>query len=143
MDDLVAHHALTALVHRYTHAGDTGRFDDLVACFTPDGTLTVDDRPPCAGRDAIRAFLRGTGDAAVTAPRMRHHLTTMSFTLEGDDTATGTAYFQVTTERGLDHWGRYRDRYVRTPEGWRFAARHVRVDGVTPGGWAATRRGGG
>jgi hypothetical protein len=40
---------------------------------------------------------------------------------------------------GLDHWGRYTDRFVRVDGTWLFAQRSVRVDGATPGGWAALR----
>ncbi len=40
------------------------------------------------------------------------------------------------TERGLDHWGRYVDRYLREPDRWRFARRKVTIDGSVPGGWA-------
>jgi hypothetical protein len=44
------------------------------------------------------------------------------------------------TDRGVDHWGRYRDRYVRSAGAWRFAERRVRVEGVAAGSWAAQRR---
>jgi len=44
--------------------------------------------------------------------------------------ATGTCYFLVIANRGLDHWGRYRDRYRRSGLGpWRFEHRLVRRDG--------------
>ncbi len=43
------------------------------------------------------------------------------------------------TLHGLDHWGRYTDRFERVDERWLFAHRAVRVDGATPDGWAALR----
>jgi hypothetical protein len=55
--------------------------------------------------------------------------------------AIGACTFVVLTDRGLDHWGRYRDAYVRDGSRWLFRQRRVRVDGWTPGSWAAARRG--
>ena len=51
------------------------------------------------------------------------------------ETATSRCYYQVLTDRGLDHWGRYIDRYRRVDGRWRFAERKVTTDGVIPGGW--------
>jgi hypothetical protein len=55
------------------------------------------------------------------------------------DHAAARSYFQVLTMRGLDHWGRYTDRFVSHDGTWQFSHRSVRVDGATPGGWAAMR----
>ena len=63
-----------------------------------------------------------------------------TITIDGPDAAHGAAYFFVVTERGPDHWGRYRDLYVRRDGRWLFASRKVRVDGVAPGSWAEERR---
>jgi hypothetical protein len=41
-------------------------------------------------------------------------------------------YFFVITDIGLDHWGRYVDRYVVEDNRWKFAARQVTVDGWSP-----------
>src|SRR5262249_43867324 len=55
--------------------------------------------------------------------------------------ACGFAYFVVLTARGLDHWGRYDDRYTTASGGrWLFASRRVRLDGWTEGSWAGARR---
>jgi hypothetical protein len=48
------------------------------------------------------------------------------------------------TEHGVDHWGRYRDRFVPdrdnpSDDRWLFAYRYVKTDGTVPGGWAAGR----
>ena len=43
------------------------------------------------------------------------------------------------TAGGLDHWGRYTDRFGCVDGRWVFTQRSVRVDGATPGGWAALR----
>ena len=50
--------------------------------------------------------------------------------------ADGRCYFSVLTPGGLDHWGRYRDRYRAVDGRWLFEERRIRVDAMVPGGWA-------
>ena len=141
--DLAAREAIRDLVARYAVAADRGRFDDVVALFTPDGVLELPDDRRAQGRDGILAFLRGTGAdlrAVTTVPTIRHHVTTHEITLTTPTTATGRVYFFVVTERGPDHWGTYRDDCVSTPDGWRFAKRRVRIDGRAEGSWSEERK---
>ncbi len=140
--EVAAREAIRELVARYAQLADRGRLDDLVALFLPDGVLRIDDRPPLAGRDAIRAFLGGTAtDLTATTRVLRHHTSTHAIDVAGPTEATGACYFLVVTDRGPDHWGRYRDVYRVHDGAWRFAERRVRVDGSAPGSWAAERRG--
>jgi hypothetical protein len=140
--ELVAREAIRETIGRYAHTADTGRFDELVDLFAPDGVLEVHGEPPLAGRDAIREFLHGVGvdlaDAS-TVPLIRHHVTSISIAVITRDEARAACYFLAITEHGIDHWGRYRDNFVRAGEHWLFAHRRVRTDGATPGGWAAGR----
>lgn len=141
--ELAARETIRDLVARYAHAADTGRFEEVAALFTTDGVLETPDRVEHRGREAIRALLAGAGKAlaeATAVPLIHHHVSSLRLAITGPDDATGAAYFLAVTERGPDHWGRYRDRYQRAGEGWRFAHRRVRLDGWTPGGWAAERR---
>ena len=141
--DLAARAAIRELVAAYAHAGDTGKFEALCALFMADGVLEIDDGRVFAGREAIHAFLTGTGTdlrADAERPLIRHHVSSVSVTIDDPDHAHGASYFFVVTQRGPDHWGRYRDRYVRCADGWRFAHRHAQVDGMAPGSWAAERR---
>lgn len=136
-DVAIARDAIRDLVAAYAHAADRGRFDDLATLFAPQGVLELDDGRRMTGRDAIVAFLRSTAGAALPdAARpllVRHHVASHRIVVEGPHVAHGWAYFVVFTERGPDHWGRYRDAYVHTAREWRFASRHVRVDGRTAG----------
>lgn len=119
-------------IARYAHCVDGGRFDELVELFAPDGILEVEGEPAHRGRDAIRAFVTGTGRdlaAGTGAPNIRHHVSNVLIELDGPDRARARCYFLV-TDRGVDHWGRYRDDLVRTDDGWRFAHRRVRTDGA-------------
>lgn len=141
--ELVAREEIRELVAQYAHFGDGGRFAEMVALFADDGVLRIDDRPPLEGRNAMLAFLGETKrdqPASPAARYIRHHVTTLRIEVTSPDDATGAAYFFVVTDRGPDHWGRYRDRYVRVGGRWRFAERRVRVDGTAPGSWAAGRR---
>jgi 3-phenylpropionate/cinnamic acid dioxygenase small subunit len=129
-------------IARYAHCVDGGRFDELVELFTPDGALEVEGESPHRGRDAIRAFVAGTGRdlaAATDAPRIRHHIGSVVIELAGKEQARARSYFLAVTDHGVDHWGRYRDDLVRSGDQWRFARRQVRTDASAPGSWAAGR----
>jgi hypothetical protein len=51
------------------------------------------------------------------------------------EAASAASYFLAITERGPDHWGRYRDRLVAVGGRWLFHHRRVRTDGHAPGSW--------
>ena len=134
--DLAAREAIRETVARYAHLVDRGRIDELVELFTEDGTLEAGDRPPARGRAAIRAFFMETAkQLASTAerPLIRHHVSNLVVEVTGSDSASAEAYFLAVTERGPDHWGRYRDRFARVGARWLFAQRRARVDGHAPG----------
>jgi ketosteroid isomerase-like protein len=134
--EAVAREAIRDVISRYNHAGDHGRLEALAQCFAPDGVLDLKDVPPIEGRAAIRTHLGGVverlADASVR-PVLRHHVSSILITLEGPDTANAASYFLVFTEIGLDHWGRYGDRFTRLDGQWLIAHRKVRVDGASPG----------
>jgi ketosteroid isomerase-like protein len=141
--ELAAREAIRELVARYAHLADTGRFDELLELFAEDAVLEPGEAPAARGRDAIRAFLTGTGASLAAAsgrPLIRHHVSNLRIDVHSPCAAEGSSYFFVVTERGPDHWGRYRDTYVNSGGRWRFASRRARLDGVAPGSWAAERR---
>jgi hypothetical protein len=132
--EAIAREQIRDVISRYNHAGDRGRLDELARCFAPDGVLDLKDVPPLEGRDAIEAHLRGVVSRladATTRPVLRHHVSSTRIELVGGDAATAASYFLVFTEVGLDHWGRYGDRFVRVGGEWLIAHRRVRVDGAT------------
>jgi uncharacterized protein (TIGR02246 family) len=144
--ELSAREAVRYTIASYTYAADSGHFDDVAALFAPDGILEVHGigGAVAEGRDAILGFFRGVGgDVVTTAPpgRMQHHVSSVRVAVESPTVATATCYFTVMTGAGVDHWGRYKDRFVPEELGdrWLFAHRLVRTDGRTPGGWADTR----
>lgn len=134
--ELAARERVRDLIAHYNLAGDRGWLDDMLALFTPEATLTIDGHDHI-GQDAIRAVF-----AKAKGPRpelIRHHVATLKIDVADTDHASSRCYFQVLTMRGLDHWGRYSDRFVRRDDRWLFSHRSVRVDGATPGGWASLR----
>lgn len=141
--EIAAREEIRDLVASYAHLADTGRFDALCDLFAEDGVLHGGDAPEARGREAIRRFLTGTGaslEDATRATLIRHHVSNLKIDVESPDSARGVAYFFVMTELGPDHWGRYRDVYVRAGGRWLFAHRRARLDGYAPGSWSARRR---
>src|SRR5437879_10116710 len=112
--ELAAREQIRETVARYAHLVDTGRLDELVALFAEDGTLEAGDRPPAHGRAAIRNLFLDTGHrlAAAASPLIRHHVSNVMIEVGDAASANAVSYFLVITERGPDHWGRYRDRFV-------------------------------
>lgn len=141
--EIAAREGVRDTLSRYAHAADSGRFDDLVALFTEDGVMDVEGREPFRGREAILGFLTNTKQSlreTTARPFIRHHVSSIQIDVDGPTEARAASYFFAITERGPDHWGRYRDRLVWRDGRWLFAERKVRVDGRAAGGWAAGRR---
>jgi hypothetical protein len=145
MWEVAARESIRHTIASYTFFADHGRFDDVAELFTVDGVLEVRGigRALAEGRGAIRKFFGGVGsDVVMTAPpgRMQHHVTGMRIDVESPDVASAFSYFTVMTGAGVDHWGRYRDQFTVYRDQWLFRHRRVDTDGVTPGGWADSRR---
>jgi len=141
--ELIAREEIRELVAAYAHLADGGRFDELVALFADDAVLKAGDADEVRGRAALRAFFTGTGSnlrEKTQAALIRHHVSNLRIEVDGPDAARGTSYFFVVTERGPDHWGRYRDEYVRRDGRWLFRYRRARLDGFAPDSWTARRR---
>lgn len=136
--------AIRDLVARYNASGDSGRVDAVVALFWPDASMEVGGpaEPQVrtghgeiasiftgAATTAFRPADAGAGEPPVFRHHVRHFVATHVIDVVDDDHATGYAYFQVLMLHGLDHWGRYFDRYERRDGEWRFAHRRVVLDG--------------
>ena len=138
--ELTAREQIRDLVARYNANGDSGRFAQVLELFTPDAVLHIPSGSHRGLAEIERMFTRvaaktGEGTSA-RASFIRHHTATHQIDLISPTEATGRCYFQVLTERGLDHWGRYIDTYRCVDDHWRFAQRKVSVDGSAGGGWA-------
>jgi len=132
IEEALAREGIRETLSRYNLSGDRGRLEELVDCFTADGILEIEGEPPCRGRDAILARLRGAihelrepGDGPGL---LRHHLTTSGIELVAPDTARAWSYFLAVTASGLDHSGRYVDELRNEGDRWRLVRRRVRID---------------
>ncbi|MDE0873342.1 MAG: nuclear transport factor 2 family protein [Acidimicrobiales bacterium] len=131
------HEEIRQLLARYNFAIDFGEIDSWVQTFTSNGVFSCLGMPEGAplggthrGADALRAYAET--HFSINQGRARHW--NWNLLIEGDnDSATmqcylnaysagqgDTALFRVT--------GVYRDRMVRTDDGWRFVEREVTID---------------
>jgi hypothetical protein len=137
VDELTAREQIRELIASYTHLGDGGRLDELVALFEPDGWIDA-HRVRYEGAEAIGGFFGGIVSSRADGPAttfVRHHIANVTITLTGDDTATGASYWTVYGDRGFESSGRYRDAYRRGTDGvWRFSSRTIRRDEPKAGG---------
>ncbi|MFZ9083735.1 MAG: nuclear transport factor 2 family protein [Ilumatobacteraceae bacterium] len=131
LERTVAREQIRDLVARYNANGDTGRFAQVRALFADDAVMRIEPDQEFAGIEAIMTIFTGaTSDTASSnLTHVRHFTSTHQIDFDDASHATGRLYFAVLTDVGLDHWGRYVDRYVRSANGWLFAHRSVSVDG--------------
>ena len=126
---LVDKDEIVDLVHRYSYYVDHNYYDDIASLFTEDCVVDYGPGvgPPIHGRRAFRAMF-GTGRGFVVTS---HHNANVLISFEGDDRASvrTSLYAWHETSQGTNPvmWGAYYDVVVRTPEGWRFAQRELRV----------------
>ncbi|MCY4271995.1 MAG: nuclear transport factor 2 family protein [bacterium] len=140
--ELIARESIRDLVARYNANGDSGRFDQVMELFAPDAVMRTPAQPDQHGIDQIRTIFTGAKDTLSdigggTPDYIRHHTATHQIDLLSPTEAAGRCYYQVIMAHGLDHWGRYIDRYGVVNGRWLFTERSVTVDGFTPGGWGA------
>ncbi|MCU1458185.1 MAG: hypothetical protein JWL73_2277 [Actinomycetia bacterium] len=141
--------AIRSLHSRYAQGVDRGRFAETAALFAPDAVLEVQGSARVEGRADIQRYFEGVGvtlEKTSASRLIRHHVTSAVVDAIDADHAHGAVYFLAITERGVDHWGRYRDRYVRVAEsvrdsgevagGWRFSERICITEGRAEGSWA-------
>jgi ketosteroid isomerase-like protein len=125
-DDIAA---IQQLYARYNHAVDMGSPTAFAEVFTPDAVF-VTDMGTYTGRDALLEFAGWFRGAMSTNVR---HWTNNLVLEESGAGASGACYlvaFSVGDPAGPKPMasGLYDDRLVRTPEGWRFAARTIVMD---------------
>ena len=116
------------LITAYSYAIDTRDWDALDQVFTPDAQIDYSEMGGSKGNLAqTKAFLR---KAMTQFSSFQHMVATSQIKLQGD-TASGRTICHnpmvLDKGKGETHtffcglW--YRDRFVRTPKGWRIAER--------------------
>lgn len=112
------------LYARYAYAYDAGDAEAWAALFTAQGSFGRAGEEPVVGAEALARFVV---DNLGASPGVSHHTTNVLVEADGE-AARGHAYALVirVAEDGsvrLRNVGAYEDRFERTHEGWRFAAR--------------------
>ena len=111
----------------YCWALDTGAWDDLRRVFTPDAATDLG----AGGQNGIDEIIGRVSSALAPLDDSQHMVTNHQIRIDGDE-ATGRCYLQAQhiragTEGGSTYTvgARYEDRYLRTADGWRIAARTI------------------
>jgi hypothetical protein len=130
------------LVVAYAFAIDERNWQAFEALFTPDAEIDYRSAGGIAGNPAeVSAWMP---QAISLFTWTLHSVLTHRLAALGPDTATGSLH--MFARHGLvfdgesevmDVSGVYHDRYVRTPAGWRFAARREHTLSITGGKFAA------
>ena len=113
----------------YSFAIDERDWDALDRVFTPDAQIDYAETGGAKGDyPAIKAWLP---KALERFPKYQHMVATTKLDLDGDEARSRTILFNPMVHRDAEGkeqvffiglW--YRDRFVRTPDGWRIAERY-------------------
>jgi uncharacterized protein (TIGR02246 family) len=133
LDRLFAEHQIADLVTRYAVLNDDGDFEGMAALFADDARfIRPSGGDPIVGRDAILASYQGR------PPRISRHLITnivVDLASESEAACRSTIVLYTAEPGALPAdankpalLGGFRDRLVKTADGWRFAEREGFLD---------------
>jgi hypothetical protein len=138
MDRMLIERECERLVTLYCHYVDHGEAAKIADLFTDDGVW----RGPGIEMNGIEKVRKGFAARQANAARMsRHVCNNLLIDVVDEDNATGTVYLTLYRHDGEEgrHTsplegpvlvGEYRDRFLRTAAGWRFAERQIEVSFV-------------
>lgn len=111
----------TRLINLYANLNDQARWEEVAALYSDDGLMTRPTAPdaPIVGRAALLESFRAR------PARISQHVCA-NIVVEVESETAASAYSVIllfTSKDGAPLIGSYRDRFVRTAEGWRFAER--------------------
>jgi hypothetical protein len=128
--------ACERLVTQYCHLVDHGEASRIADLFSKDGVWASTENS-MTGQDQVRAgfLVRENNKARMS----RHVCSNLLVDVLDEDHARGTVYLTLYRHDGKEGRsispldgpvmvGEYRDRFVRSAEGWRFERREVAVD---------------
>ena len=124
---LEAKDAIRELMAAYAQALDACRFADVAACFAPDGEWTT-DYGAARGPAEIEAFIKSIVPMKGEGPQRKHYITNIIIKVDGETASAVSDYLIVReSENGLIPvmGGTYRDKFIKTPAGWRFSRKEL------------------
>jgi hypothetical protein len=129
--EVAARLSILDLIARFNSNGDSGRLDAILALFAPDGVLETFGRE-YHDHDGLRqqfADAKAKLGAGPAFTHLRHSTSTHQIEFVSMNEARCRCYFTVVTDRGLDHWGVYRDEFRVIDGTWLFSRRRITIDG--------------
>ncbi len=125
----VSNNEIDDLVHRYSDAVVHRNAEQWISTWADDATWDLGKGRMVEGADAILAlWLKAIGGFHAVVQTMLNGAVTLD---EEAGTGSGRWYVQESMRRSNGDngimLGHYDDRYVRTPEGWRFQSRSLDV----------------
>lgn len=121
--------AIRNVVARLAILADEGDLEEYVGLFADDALWEMPGNS-IQGRDNLLAGAIERRSAGTVGPgsNTRHVITTQAVAVSGDE-ALSDAYWQfwvnTATEPSIALFGTYRDRLVRTADGWKLAHRTI------------------
>jgi uncharacterized protein (TIGR02246 family) len=119
--------AIREVMARYCFALDDGRFADMAALFTEDGTWQT-FFGKATGRKAIAEFAAGLRAHRTDNPRAIHHVTNIVITLDGDTAKVRSNWTTVQNSPDgpkIGSGGAYDDEMVKVGGKWYFRYRTI------------------
>ena len=119
--------AIERLTYEYALRNDLFDVEGMMELWAPDGVfdMTAFGMRSHDGHAAVRAYFEKEREVL---SHIMHVTSNHLVEVDGDE-AAGTAYFLAVavTRQGNENQARgyYDDRYVRTPDGWRFRSRRT------------------
>jgi SnoaL-like domain len=138
LERLLAERACERLIYRYAQLLDLGEADQVPELFVDDGVWELPGRIRFAGRAELDAGI----PSRLFAPgrTARHLCMNVVIDVLGPDEATGTSYMvnyrhdepsgvaaELAPTGDPVYIGEYRDRFVRTEDGWKFQRRRTEL----------------
>ncbi|MGQ7793617.1 nuclear transport factor 2 family protein [Faunimonas sp. B44] len=126
-------HDCRNLLYRHAQLSDQGRVAEAVGLFTPDGTWIRGGKPFTGHEQMMNSSSRPANAVS------RHFTSNPVVDVHDENHASAVTYYIVFRHdpgvpdpklplplEGAFSAGEWHDRYVRTPDGWRFAYREVK-----------------
>lgn len=126
--DTTSESEIRRLQAKYCQLIDDGNFDDWIQLFTDDIEFVVMGMHK-HGHAELRGFIEPSQQADA---RGKHMISEPWIEVDGDVATATTDFAWVSKQGSIGQSGRYHDRIVRQPDGWRFERREIVFTGEKP-----------